>query len=172
MELRFAGPDMRQMAAARGEVLACCLFEDERPVQGIAGLIDWRLVARLSRHLETGALTGARGETAILPGKPRLPFEKIVLFGLGPKADFDENVFVDAVHRIIDTLSGLRVRMAVIERPGRHTNAVDAIHAIQVITEVCKDHGGQDAWTLLESAPDQKRIVQHLEEDRRRRRLR
>jgi len=172
MELRLVGPDMRQMTTARGEVLVCCLFEDERPVQGIAGLLDWRMATRLSRHLTAGVLTGARGETAILPGKPRVPFEKLVLFGLGPKAEFDENAFIDTVCRILDTLAGLRVRMAVIERPGRHTSVVDAVRAIQVITSVCEEHGGQDVWTLLESASDQKRIAQHLEEERRRKRLR
>jgi hypothetical protein len=160
------------MAAVGGEVLACCLFEDERPVQGFAGLVDWRMASRLSRHLIAGNLTGVLGESALIPGKPSVPFEKLILFGMGPKTRFDEAIFLDVLHQIIQTLGALRVRMAVLERPGRHTSVVDATRATELITGVCEEHGGQDVWTLIENPADQKRITQHLEEERRRKRQR
>ncbi|PKN44413.1 MAG: leucyl aminopeptidase [Deltaproteobacteria bacterium HGW-Deltaproteobacteria-20] len=172
MELRFVSPHMRQMDTVGSEVLACCLFEDERPVQGMAGLLDWRLATRLSRWMGAGELTGARGEVALLAGKPRVPFEKLLLFGLGSKARFDEEVFLETVHRMLETLSGLRVRMAVVERPGRHTDVVDALRGTDLILEACEGHGEQDLWTLVENMPDQKRITQHLAEERRRKRMR
>jgi hypothetical protein len=85
---------------------------------------------------------------------------------------FDETVYLEIMHRMIDTLTGLRVRMAVIERPGRHQDALDALRALDLILEVCEEHGGQDLWTLVEELPDQKRMTQHLAEERRRKRLR
>ena len=172
MELRFVAPDMRQLGTVAGEVLACCLFEDERPVRGIAGLIDWRMAAKLSRYMAAGVLTGKQGEKVLIPGKPRVPFEKLLVFGLGSKARFDEAVFLDTVCLILDTLSALRVRILVMERPGRHTGVVDAIRATELIVGVCERHDSQDIWTLLESLPDQKRIAQHIEEERRRKRMR
>ena len=172
MDLRFVGPDLRQISSIGGEIIASCLFEDERPVRGVAGLLDWRLSARLSFHMSTGNITGASGEKVIIPGKPRLPFEKILLFGLGKKNNFDEKAFLNTIHQITHTFGRLRVRTAVIERPGRHTGAVDAVRATVLITEICEQHGGQDVWTLVESVPDQKRIAQHVEQERRRKRLR
>lgn len=172
MDLRFVMPHLRQIDTVGSEVLACCLFEDERPIRGVAGLLDWRMAARLSRHTICGDLTGARGEVVLVPGKPRIPFEKLLLFGLGSKEDFDEEVFLEVVHRMLDTLSGLKIRMAVVERPGRHLDAVDALRAADLILEACGSHGDQDLWTMVEEVPEQKRIAQHLTEERRRKRLR
>lgn len=172
MDLRFVTPHLRQIDTAGSEVLACCMFEDERPMRGVAGLVDWRMAARLSRLVQSGDLFGARGEVALIPGKPRVPFEKLLLFGLGPKDDFDEEVFLEATHRILDTLSGLKVRMAVVERPGRHVDVVDALRGADLILEACEGYGDQDLWTMVEDGPDQKRIAQHLSEERRRKRLR
>lgn len=170
MDLRFVVPHLRQLDLVGGEVLACCLFEDERPVRGVAALLDWRLAARLSSRMVRRELTGARGEVALVPGKPRAPFEKLLLFGLGPAAEFDEEVYLEAVHRMLDTLSGLRVRMSVVERPGRHTDAVDALRAVDLILQACEGYQDQDLWTLIEEAVDQNRIVQHLLEEKRRKR--
>ncbi|HNS95632.1 MAG TPA: M17 family peptidase N-terminal domain-containing protein [Polyangiaceae bacterium] len=172
MDFRFVSPDLRQLDSVGSEVLACCLFEDERPVRGLAGLLDWRMAARLSRWMASEALTGKSGEVVLISGKPRIPFEKLLLFGLGPVSRFDETVYLEIMHRMIDTLTGLRVRMAVIERPGRHQDALDALRALDLILEVCEEHGGQDLWTLVEELPDQKRMTQHLAEERRRKRLR
>lgn len=172
MELRFVSPHLRQIDTVGSEILACGLFEDERPIRGLAGLVDWRMAARLSRRIEAGDLMGDRGEVTLMPGKPRMPFEKLLLFGLGSKQRFDEEVFLEVVHRMLDTLCGLRVRMAVVERPGRHTDVVDALRAADLILEACEVHGDQDLWTLVEAPSDQKRVAQHLAEERRRKRLR
>ncbi|PIE05602.1 MAG: leucyl aminopeptidase [Sorangium cellulosum] len=172
MEIRFVTPHLRHLDTVGGEVLACCMFDDERPVSGTAGLVDWRLAARLSRRIQEGHFQGLRGEVALIPGKPRLPFEKILLFGLGPKDEFDEEVFLEVVHHMLDTLSGLKVRMAVVERPGRHIDLVDALRGVDLILQACERYEDQDAWTLIEEVPEQKRIVQHLTEERRRKRLR
>jgi len=172
MELRFIAPTLRQLDKLGGEVLACGLFEDERPWKGVAGLLDWRTAARLSRHAEGGALTGELGEVVLVPGRPRLPFEKILLFGLGPKADFDETAYAAVIERMLGTLSDLRVRMAVVERPGRHCGQLDAVRAVHLLMEACASYPNQDVWTLVEAVHDQKRIAQHLAEERRRKRIR
>ncbi len=172
MELRFVAPQLRHIDTVGSEVLACCLFEDERPMLGVAGLVDWRMAARLSRRALAGDLVGSRGEVTLIPGKPKIPYEKLLLFGLGPKQGFDEEAFLEVIHRMLDTLSGLKVRMAVVERPGRHLDSIDALRAVDLIFEACEDYGDQDLWTLIEGGPDQTRIVQHLAEEKRRKRLR
>jgi hypothetical protein len=172
MDLRFAAPTLRQLDTLGGELLACGLFEDERPARGLAGLVDWRLAARISRYIEDGALTGSINEVALLAARPRLTFEKLVIFGLGPRSHFDEQVCAHVFAKMIDTFAGLKVRMAFVERPGRHTGKVDAVRAVELLVQACANRDDQDTWTLLESPQDQKRIAQHLAEQRRRNRLR
>lgn len=172
MDLRFVAPTLRQLDTLGGELIACGLFEDERPLRGMAGLLDWRMAARISRHLETGGLAGRLGEVVLLPGRPRVPFEKLILFGLGPRDAFDEVAYGIVLERMLDTLSSLKVRIAVVERPARHTGQMDAVRAVDLLMEACVPHEDQDIWTLVEAVHDQKRIAQHLAEERRRKRAR
>ena len=48
-----------------GLVVAC--YEDERPLQGLAGILDWRFQGAFSRCLLSGALTGKAGECVYMP---------------------------------------------------------------------------------------------------------
>jgi hypothetical protein len=134
--------------------------------------MDWRMGARITRWLEAGALTGESGEVVLVPGKPRIPFEKLLLFGLGPVGGFDEESYERAVQRMLSTLSALRVRMAVVERPGRHLGVMDVERAIEIVLQACATHEDQDAWTLVEDPTDQKQIAKHLAAERHRKRLR
>ncbi|MCU0691143.1 MAG: leucyl aminopeptidase [Polyangiaceae bacterium] len=172
MELRFVAPQLRQLDGVGSEVLACCVFSDERPLRGLAGLIDWRMAGRLSQWVEAGELRGERGEVVLIPGKPRIAFEKLILLGLGPRDAFDERACRGSVETILNILSGLRVRMAVVERPGRHLDDLDALRAVDAVLDACEGHQDQDILTLVEPPHEQKRIAQHLAEERRRRRLR
>lgn len=64
-------------------------FADERPLRGLAALVDWRTAGALSSLLRRGFCTGVAHELVLLPGRHDLPIERIVLLGLGPRADLD-----------------------------------------------------------------------------------
>lgn len=64
-------------------------FLDERPLQGLAGLIDWRLSGRLSSMLRSGWCAGRAGESVLLPLEPGLPVRRLLLVGLGRRAEFE-----------------------------------------------------------------------------------
>src|SRR4051812_10330977 len=97
MELRFIAPDLRRLDEVGCEVLACGLFADERPPRGTGGLIDWRTAGSLCHLIERGFLTAARGEVMMIPLRPKLPFDKALLFGLGERQHFDADVFRETV---------------------------------------------------------------------------
>ncbi|HLV61352.1 MAG TPA: M17 family peptidase N-terminal domain-containing protein [Fredinandcohnia sp.] len=59
---------------------------DERPLQGLAGLADWRLLGRLNRLLREGLFEGRVREALLTVGAPRLPAQRVFLYGLGDKA--------------------------------------------------------------------------------------
>jgi hypothetical protein len=48
-----------------GLILSC--FENERPLQGLAGRLDWRLRGMLSHFLKAGSITGKPGECCYVP---------------------------------------------------------------------------------------------------------
>jgi hypothetical protein len=168
MDLRFIAPHLRRLDCASTEVLAAATLEDERPAHGVAGLIDWRLSGRVSRLMFEGFITGRLGEVLLLPGKPHMPFDKLLLFGAGARADFGERVYRDVLQKIFSTLEGLRSRSAVVELPGRHFGGIPAEQAAAVLMEIALDHPDHDVWTLVESVEAQRAITQQLAQERRR----
>src|SRR5262245_14759458 len=89
MHVRFAPPELKQIDALRCEALALPLFSDERPLSGALGLCDWRLCGFLSRMAVAGRITGEALETVLIPARPKLSLDKLFVFGLGARAEFD-----------------------------------------------------------------------------------
>jgi hypothetical protein len=168
MELRFIAPHLRRLDCATTEVLATILLEDERPAHGVAGLIDWRLSGRLTTLMLDGFATGRLGEVLLLPGKPHMPFDKLLLFGAGTRADFGERVYREVLQKILTTLEGLRARSAVVQLPGRHFGGIDAEQATTILLQMAADHPDHDVWTLVEPPEVQRAIAQQLAQERRR----
>jgi hypothetical protein len=158
VDIRFFSPHLRDLDEASVEVAVGSFWQDERPMRGFAGLLDWRLCGRLSALLATGFVRGEAGEVLLEPGKPHVPFEKLLLVGLGPRASFDEDVFRRGVQRMASALEGLRVRRAVVELPGRGIGAIDAERAITLALECLGPKPEHDAWWLVEEPEAQKRI--------------
>lgn len=66
------------------------VFSDERPLLGLAGLIDWRGSGCLSKLVRSGFCSSAIREQVLLPCDRRLPADRLVLVGLGPREHYDE----------------------------------------------------------------------------------
>lgn len=168
MDLRFTTPELPALDQIGTEILVAGVSREERPPRGVTGLVDWRLAGRISRLLLKGFLTGELGEVLLIPGRPRLPFDKVVLFGLGHQQEFEEAVFRSVLERIIATLGGLKVRTAVVELPGRHFDALSAERATDILLETVGQSREHDVWTLVEPAEAQRAITQHMIRERRR----
>jgi hypothetical protein len=168
VDLRFTPPHLRRLDLAGTEVLMTGLAEDERPPHGVTGLVDWRLAGRISRIIQDGFATGALGEVLLVPGKPKLPFDKILVFGLGKRAEFDERIYRRVIERMLETMAGLRVRTAVVELPGRHFDAIAADRAADILLESAASRPEHDVWTLVESSDAQRLVTQHMIQERRR----
>lgn len=94
-------------------------FEDERPLQGLAGLVDWRTGGSLSALLRAGFCRGVAGEAVLLPGRRTLPMERLVLLGLGPSRAFDRAAAEAAGERLVTVVEGLRPADVLVAMPGR-----------------------------------------------------
>lgn len=69
------------------EVLGALLFADQRPLVGAAGLLDWRLDGEVTRMLQAGSVSGARGEQLLLQAGDKLRAEWVLLLGAGRRRD-------------------------------------------------------------------------------------
>src|SRR5258708_1708905 len=125
MEVRFLPAFPRRLDDANVELCACSIWIDERPMKGFAALLDWRMGGRLSALLKSGFVKGELGEAVIVPGKPHVSFEKVLLVGLGPRTAFNDSTFRTAIIHLARTLHRVRVRRAVVELPGRASEAMD-----------------------------------------------
>jgi hypothetical protein len=168
VELRFTLPSLRKLDLLGSEVILAAVAEDEQPPHGLAGLLDWRLSGRISALLERGFATGKVGEVVLVPGKPKLPFDKVLLFGVGPRADFSEPVYRIVVEKMLSTLEGLRARSAVVELPGRHFDAIRPDRAADILLECAGSKPMHDVWTLAETLESQRLVTQHMIQERRR----
>jgi hypothetical protein len=163
IELRFVAPDLRRLDEASSEVVVCGIWRDARPLTGLASLLDWRLAGRLSRLAKKGFLVGDVGEVLALPARPRLPFDKLLVCGLGPRAGFDEATYRAVLVRALDALSGLSVKKAVIELPGRGDGGLEAERAAEILLDLIGDDE-RDALCFVEEPDGQRRIEKHAQE--------
>jgi hypothetical protein len=170
MDLRFVAPDLRALDEHPAEVIACCVWSDERPMRGLAGLLDWRLAGRVSRLAKEQFVKGDPGEVVCLQGKPRLPFDKVLLVGAGTRAAFDAEACRQATGALLRALEGLHVKRAVVELPGRSGERIAPELAAEIALDATRDSEAHDAWFLVEGAEAQAKIASRANEERRRER--
>jgi hypothetical protein len=168
VELRFTLPSLRKLDLLGTEVILAGVAADEAPPHGLAGLLDWRLAGRISKLIERGFITGKVAEVVLVPGKPKLPFDKVLLFGVGARADFSEPVYRVVVEKMLSTLEGLRARSAVVELPGRHFDGIRPDRAADILLECAGSKPMHDTWTLAETLESQRVVTQHMIQERRR----
>lgn len=65
------------------DAVVCLLTEDQRPLEGGAGFVDWRLCGALSRAISSGFFSGSPGEKLLVPSEGRVPAPMIFAVGLG-----------------------------------------------------------------------------------------
>ncbi len=118
MELTFFPLTLDAIDQAAAESLCLFVGADERPLTGLAGLVDWRLLARLSRLLRGGQITGDTGEAVLTSPGARLAFRKMFLFGIGPSGQTEEQL-QQRVAQGLRKLADAGVRDAALQLPTR-----------------------------------------------------
>ena len=70
---------------------ALCVFlaEDDRPLSGAAGYLDWRMCGALSRVLLGNFFKGDRGEQLLMPTSGGVTAVKLFAVGAGPSKSLD-----------------------------------------------------------------------------------
>jgi hypothetical protein len=137
--------DQLWSSGQRYEALALPFFSDERPLRGAAGLCDFRLCGRISRLLKSNRIAGELGEVTLYPPGPRLPFERLLLFGLGSQAMFDEAIARRGARNVLKVVEQLGLKRYAIVSPGRSTGCLPAKQALSLfLAEIDAQHCNHD----------------------------
>ncbi|MGK5087544.1 hypothetical protein WDW86_08295 [Bdellovibrionota bacterium FG-2] len=63
--------------------LVATLYQNERPLFGLAGLLDWRFHGALSSYLRAGAMSGREGECIYIPFEKHGQVTHLIFLGCG-----------------------------------------------------------------------------------------
>ncbi|HTE52898.1 MAG TPA: M17 family peptidase N-terminal domain-containing protein [Kofleriaceae bacterium] len=162
MTVQFLSCELPRWEDAGGDALILTFFRDERPLRGATGLADWRLCGRLSRLIKLGRMRGDRGETLLMPPGRRLPFRRIILFGLGSTASFNDGVYRGHVRRIRQVTRQAGIRDFALQPPGRATGLVAARRALEMWIEEGGPTGDEDRVSIIDTAGAQKEMADIL----------
>ena len=151
MAVHFLHDELTRWDEAKGQALVLTFFSDERPLRGATGLTDWRLCGRLSRLIKHRKISGRRGETLMLPPGRRLPFERVVLFGLGSSKRFDEDTYRQHIRWIRDVLARAGIRAYAVQPPGRAAGFIGARRALEIWLEEADKDAVDDDVAIVDS---------------------
>lgn len=125
----------------RLELAIVPIFRDQRPLQGLGGLLDWRESGRISRLLRSGFYDGERGERVLLPGGRRAPVDRLVLLGLGEQGDYDASVVRSTVAACLGLARGMRAGSVLLALPsGAHERGLDELMCESLVTGLAAAH--------------------------------
>ena len=147
MRVAFVAPELRRLDTVRSNAICLCLARNDWPLRGAPGLVDWRVSGHLSRLAQSGWLTCDRDEVVLMPLAGRLPFDKLLVVGVG--AGLEDGEIEAGLHRMFETLGKMRVHAAVVHLPGR-TRGLGPERAMELLLEVSRSHPDHDEVVLVE----------------------
>ncbi len=121
------------------ELLVTGFFQDERPLKGTSGLIDWRLNGTISELVKEGRISGEWQETTLIPSQGRVIPPLILFLGLGKIRDYSTLRLRDLFPRFFDTLRNLRSSKVCLSFPSDEKYNVDSGKSAEVLLEGMAD---------------------------------
>ncbi len=125
----FPGPVTQALA----DTCVVPVPEDERPLRGDAGWIDWRLCGRISEQLRSGYVSGKPGEAALLPGGPPLNVSRVLLVGVGASEQLAGGPLLRAMRAAAGKLLALQCGRALLACPGGIDLQAEAVSVLRGI---------------------------------------
>ncbi len=128
------------------EVLVTGFFEDERPLRGTSGWIDWRLNGLLSRLVKEKKITGQWKETTLIPSQGRIPSKLILLFGLGRTQEYSSFRLRELSPYLVNKIKNLKASRIGFSFPSGETYNLDSGKVAALLIEGIADclHGEHD----------------------------
>ena len=121
------------------DLLVTGFFEDERPLRGSSGWVDWRLNGLLSNFLIEKKLIGGWKEMTLIPSQGRMTPRMILLIGLGKVKEYSYLRLREICFYLSETLRRLRVSNVCLSFPYEESYNVDCGKLAEVLIEGIAD---------------------------------
>jgi len=121
------------------DILVTGFFQDERPLKGSGGWVDWRLNGMLSRFLIEKRLTGDWKETTLIPSQGRVKSRIILLLGLGQVKEYSYLRLRELSPFLLETLKKLNTSNICLSFPYEDSCNVDCGKLTEVLIESIAD---------------------------------
>ncbi len=141
------------------EAIVLGLFEDERPLKGMTGFVDWRLHGLLSRLVLQQRLEGTLLEGCLMPSRGRLPMDMVFLFGLGSLEELSVQTFQRVAFQVVGTMARARVGHFALSLWDLTRGRVAPEEAARIVLRAFlsdrrhRPRGGRTAVTFVETGP-------------------
>jgi len=129
----------RQVDVQESEILVTGFFEDERPLRGSSGWVDWRLNGRISRCLIEKRLVGSWKETTLIPSHGRILPSFILWVGLGKVKEYSYPRLRELFPYLLGTLKKLNVSKICFSLPEDAEHQVESGKLAEVLLEGIAD---------------------------------
>lgn len=93
-----------------GRMILATFCEDQRPLKGSVGLIDWRMNGKLSDLILNNRINGEFSDALMMPTQGRLTAKEVLLFGLGKNSQLSEERFEQIFPVMVQKLVKLKSR--------------------------------------------------------------
>lgn len=117
------------------DVLVAPFFADDRPLRGPAAWADWRLCGLLDESLASGRLPTGLGAATLAPSGGRLAAGRVLLIGLGPRAELGFAELRSAATRAAERLAALRAGDVAFAVPGQALTGIVPELAAELVVE-------------------------------------
>jgi hypothetical protein len=126
---RVLEPTLANLDALSSDAVVVGLCSDVRPLAGLLGVIDWRLCGRVSRLVQRGVITGARGEQVLMPTFGRITAPRLFVVGWGHSSTTIEQADerLQATLAMIDKAGVQRIAFAFPEPASELLSLVDVV---------------------------------------------
>ena len=121
------------------DIIVTGFFQDERPLKGSSGWVDWRLNGMLSRFLVEKRLTGDWKETTLIPSQGRVMSRIILLIGLGQVKEYSYLRLRELSPFLLETLKKLNTSNICLSFPYEEGYNVDCGKLTEVLIESIAD---------------------------------
>ena len=140
------GLDSLPLDAIEAEVVVAGFFLEDRPLRGGAGRVDWRLCGRISQMLLDRRISAELGSASLMAATPAFKTPRILLLGLGSRADFALTVAQDLMRDALERCLALGLHRIALAPLGIGSN--DFVrHAVALAGGAAEAMGGEEATT-------------------------
>ncbi|MBW2145529.1 MAG: hypothetical protein JRG73_01045 [Deltaproteobacteria bacterium] len=126
------------------DAVVLTFFQEEKPLKGISGLVDWRLHGFISRAMINQFITGRFGEKTLIASNNMLLAPMILCIGLGKVKQYSSSRLEEISTLILQTLHRIHVFTFTACLPGVETLGWDYSNAIESLIN------GTFAWAKSE----------------------